>query len=47
MGMQPGPRFKEILDEAQTEQLEGRITTREQGLKFISKLPKTGGMSPG
>lgn len=38
MGMQPGPRFKEILDELQTEQLEGRITTREKGLEFVSKL---------
>lgn len=38
MGMRPGPRFKEILDELQTEQLEGRITTREDSLEFVSKL---------
>jgi len=38
MGMQPGPHFKEILDELQTEQLEGRIATREDGLEFVSKL---------
>jgi len=38
MGMKPGPRFKEILDELQTEQLEGRIATREDGLEFVSKL---------
>lgn len=38
MGMQPGPRFKEILDELQTEQLEGRITTREEGLEFAARL---------
>ncbi len=43
MGMSPGPRFREILDEIQTEQLEGRITTREEGLEFVSKLAELAG----
>jgi poly(A) polymerase len=38
LGLQPGPRFKEILDEIQTEQLEGQITTREEGLELLAKL---------
>lgn len=38
MGMKPGPRFKEILEGIQTEQLEGRITTREDGLEFVRSL---------
>ncbi|QTN31473.1 CCA tRNA nucleotidyltransferase [Akkermansiaceae bacterium] len=38
LGLQPGPRFREILDELQTEQLEGRIATREDGLELVSML---------
>ena len=29
---------REILDEIQTEQLEGQITTREEGLELLAKL---------
>lgn len=35
MGFKPGPLFKEILETIQTEQLEGSITSREQGLAYI------------
>jgi poly(A) polymerase len=35
MGFSPGPRFKEILTRLEDEQLEGRLTTKEQALKYI------------
>jgi len=38
MGMKPGPRFKELLDAVETEQLEGRIQEREPALEYLSKL---------
>lgn len=38
MGQTPSPRFKEWLETAQTEQLEQRITTREEALDFLQKL---------
>jgi poly(A) polymerase len=38
LGLQPGPRFKEILEAIQTEQLEGRITCREDALELLRKL---------
>lgn len=34
-GLTPGPRFKEILDAAQTEQLEGRLPDRDAALKWL------------
>lgn len=37
-GLQPGPRFKDILEEIQTEQLENRLTTREEALHYLQKL---------
>jgi putative nucleotidyltransferase with HDIG domain len=37
-GLKPGPRFKEILDEIQTEQLENRLTTREEALDHLQRL---------
>lgn len=37
-GLKPGPRFKQILDEIQTEQLENRLTTREEALKYLEKV---------
>jgi poly(A) polymerase len=37
-GLQPGPRFKEILEEIQTEQLENRLSTREQALNYLETL---------
>jgi poly(A) polymerase len=35
MGLTPGPPFKELLEAAQTEQLEGRLTTREAALEWL------------
>ncbi len=35
LGMQPGPLFGEILEEVQTEQLEGRLTDAEQALAWV------------
>jgi putative nucleotidyltransferase with HDIG domain len=37
-GLKPGPRFKEILEEIQTEQLENRLSTREEALDFLETL---------
>jgi len=37
MGLQPGPRFKEILTRVEDEQLEGRLTTHEEAMGFISR----------
>ena len=38
LGLQPGPRFKEILEAIQTEQLEGRILERDRALEFLRGL---------
>jgi poly(A) polymerase len=35
MGLVPGPLFKTILTRVEDEQLEGRITSREQALNFV------------
>lgn len=40
LGMQPGPRFKEILEAIQTEQLEGRILAREPALELLLRLAR-------
>ena len=40
LGLQPGPRFKKILDAIQTEQLEGNILTREAALDALQLLAK-------
>ncbi len=37
LGMHPGPRFKEILESIQTEQLEGRILARDQALDYLKR----------
>jgi len=37
MGFQPGPQFKEILTRVEDEQLEGRLTTREESLEFVRR----------
>jgi len=36
-GMKPGPLFKQLLTELQTEQLEGRITDREFALAWLER----------
>lgn len=38
LGLAPGPRFKEILEAVQTEQLEGRILDREPALDYLRAL---------
>jgi poly(A) polymerase len=38
LGLKPGPRFKEILELVQTEQLEGRILAREPALDYLQQL---------
>lgn len=38
LGHAPGPRFKEVLEAVQTEQLEGRIVDREPALRFVEEL---------
>jgi putative nucleotidyltransferase with HDIG domain len=37
-GLTPGPRFKYLLEEIQTEQLENRITTREEAIEHLERL---------
>jgi poly(A) polymerase len=37
-GLTPGPRFKEILDEIQNEQLEKRVEDRGQALAYLDNL---------
>jgi poly(A) polymerase len=36
-GLKPGPRFKELLELAQTEQLEGRLHDRDQALVWLDQ----------
>lgn len=38
LGLRPGPRFKEILEAIQTEQLEGRILDREPAMDYLKRL---------
>ncbi len=38
LGQSPGPRFKELLESVETEQLEGRLTDRESALEWIKAL---------
>ncbi len=37
LGLEPGPAFKEILEEAQTEQLEGRLSDRNDALAWLKQ----------
>jgi len=39
LGHKPGPEFRGILESIQTEQLEGRLTSRKEALDFIKKNP--------
>ena len=38
LGLAPGPRFKEILEALETEQLEGRILDRQPALDYLKSL---------
>ncbi len=35
LGLRPGPHFKQLLNELEDEQLEGRVTTREEAEAFV------------
>lgn len=35
LGLDPGPVFKQVLEEVETAQLEGRLSTREDALSFV------------
>lgn len=37
MGFTPGPRFKEILTRIEDEQLDGKLTSRDQALDFVKR----------
>lgn len=37
-GLKPGPRFKDVLEKIQTEQLENRLTTHEEALEYLETL---------
>lgn len=41
LGHQPGPDFKEILEAVQTEQLEGRLTERQEALNWVKTILPT------
>lgn len=41
LGLPPGPRFKELLESVQTEQLEGRIHDRDTALACLRRLAGT------
>ncbi len=36
-GLRPSPQFKQILNTIQTEQLENRLTTREEAIEYLEK----------
>lgn len=38
MGLQPGPQFAGLLREVQNQQLENKLTTREEGLRLVKEL---------
>jgi poly(A) polymerase len=42
LGFDPGPRFSEILEYVQTEQLEGRLTDRDSALLAVREKFPTG-----
>src|SRR5438034_8118990 len=37
LGMKPGPKFGEILEAAETQQLEGKLRTREEALEWVKR----------
>jgi len=38
LGMKPGPVFKVILQELEDLQVEGKITSREEGLEYLKNF---------
>jgi tRNA nucleotidyltransferase/poly(A) polymerase len=43
LGLQPGPSFRQILDQVRDAQLESRVTTRESAIAMAKNLASTGG----
>jgi poly(A) polymerase len=41
LGLAPGPGFRQILNEVEEAQLEGRVTTREQALQLAREHLET------
>jgi poly(A) polymerase len=37
LGLKPGPKFGEILEAAETQQLEGKLRTREEALEWVRR----------
>jgi len=37
LGLKPGPKFGEVLEAAETEQLEGKLRTREEALEWVKR----------
>jgi len=37
LGLKPGPKFGEILEAAETQQLEGKLRTREEALEWVKR----------
>ncbi len=46
LGLKPGPRFKDLLDAVETEQLEGRILDRDAALVYLRELAGPFGCGP-
>ncbi|MDB6153391.1 MAG: cca, partial [Chthoniobacteraceae bacterium] len=47
LGLQPGPRFKEILEAVQSRQLESTLSNRDEALEFVRSEFPTGLKSGG
>jgi poly(A) polymerase len=45
-GMKPGPEFKRILDAVREAQLEGKVKTKEGGLRLVQELGSEPGPGP-
>jgi hypothetical protein len=35
MGMKPGPRFRQILDQVEEAQLDGRLRSRDEAIAWV------------
>jgi poly(A) polymerase len=37
LGLEPSPKFREILEAVETRQLEGRLRTRDEALEWVKR----------
>lgn len=44
LGLKPGPQFKRILDAVREAQLEGKVRTKDDGLRLAKELPREPGI---